>query len=62
MTKETLAQIISDHFESAKRGDIHAIGVVATAQAELKKIEKIDNDIAFGQIIAKEINWEKNLA
>ena len=46
MTKETLQMIIEDNFTKAKHGDLHAIGVIAGAQAELKKIDKLEKDIA----------------
>jgi hypothetical protein len=62
MTRETLQMIIEDNFMKAKHGDLHAIGVIAGAQAELKKIDKLEKDIEFGRIIAKEKNWEKKYA
>jgi len=62
MTRETLQMIIEDNFMKAKHGDLHAIGVIAGAQAELKKIDELEKDIEFGRIIAKEKNWEKKYA
>ena len=48
MTRETLQMIIEDNFMKAKHGDLHAIGVIAGAQAELKKIDELEKDIEFG--------------
>jgi hypothetical protein len=62
MTKETLQMIIEDNFTKAKHGDLHAIGVIAGAQAELKKIDTLEKDISFGKIIAQEKRWEENYA
>ena len=62
MTKETLAMIVSQNWESAKRGDAFAISAIIGAQDELKKIEQLEKDIAFGKIIAQEKNWEKNFS
>ncbi len=62
MTKETLAQIVSENWESAKRGDAFAISAIIGAQDELKKIAKLEADMAFGKIIAQEKNWEKNFS
>ena len=62
MTKETLAQIVSENWESAKRGDAYAISAIIGAQDELKKIDQLEKDIAFGKIIAHEKNWEKTFA
>ena len=62
MTRETLQMIIEDNIMKAKHGDLHAIGVIAGAQAELKKIDKLEKDIEFGRIIAKEKNWEEKYA
>jgi len=62
MTKETLNQIVSDHWESAKRGDAFAISAIIGAQDELKKIAKLEADMAFGKIISNEVNWEKGIA
>ena len=62
MTKETLAQIVSENWESAKRGDAYAISAIIGAQDELKKIDQLEKDIAFGKIIAQEKNWEKTFA
>ena len=59
MTKETLAQIVSENWESAKRGDAFAISAIIGAQDELKKIAKLEADMAFGKIISNEVNWEK---
>ena len=62
MTKETLAQIVSENWESAKRGDGFAISAIIGAQDELKKIDQLEKDIAFGKIIAQEKNWGKTFA
>ena len=61
MTRETLEQIIADNHEKAKFGDLFAIDCILGAQAELKKIDKLEKNIAFAQIISGEINWEENL-
>ena len=61
MTKETLALIVSDHWEAAKRGDAFAISAIIGANDELKKIEQLEKDLAFGKIVSNEINWQKNL-
>ena len=61
MTKETLALIISDNFEQAKRGDAFAISAIIGANDELEKIKQLEKDIAFAQIVKGEIDWEKNL-
>jgi len=62
MTKETLAMIVSENWESAKRGDAFAISAIIGAQDALKQIEKLEKDRAFGKIISDEINWEKGSA
>ena len=59
MTKETLALIVSDNFEKAKRGDAYAISAIIGAQDELEKIAKLEADMAFGKIISNEVSWEK---
>ena len=61
MTRETLEMIIADNYEKAKFGDSFAIGCILDAQTELKKIDKLEKNIAFAQIISGEINWEENL-
>ena len=40
MTNETLAMIISENWEAAKRGDAFAISAVIGAQAAMKEIEE----------------------
>ena len=40
MTKETLAMIVSENWEAAKRGDAFAISAVIGAQAAMKEIEE----------------------
>ena len=59
MTKETLQQIIDENINGATRGDLFAISKVVHAQEELKKINKLENERAFAEIISEEINWEK---
>ena len=61
MTKETLALIVADNFEKAKYGDAFAISAIIGANDELKKIEQLEKDIAFAQVVKGEIEWEKNL-
>ena len=61
MTKETLALIVADNFEKAKHGDAFAISAIIGANDELKKIEQLEKDIAFAQVVKGEIEWEKNL-
>ena len=39
MTKETLAMILSENWEAAKRGDAFAISAIIGAQAAMKEIE-----------------------
>ena len=39
MTNETLAMIISENWEAAKRGDAFAISAIIGAQAAMKEIE-----------------------
>jgi len=48
MTKETLALIVSENWESAKHGDAFAISAIIGAQDELKKIEELEDRIAQG--------------
>jgi hypothetical protein len=73
MTKETLNQIVSDHWESAKRGDAFAISAIIGAQDELKKIAEFEKNLnmakasqlanrAMAKIISNEVNWEKGIA
>ena len=40
MTKETLAMILSENWEAAKRGDAFAISAIIGAQAAMKEIEE----------------------
>tara|TARA_Y100001937_G_scaffold73823_1_gene100423 strand:- start:1066 stop:1254 length:189 start_codon:yes stop_codon:yes gene_type:complete len=39
MTNETLAMIVSENWEAAKRGDAFAISAIIGAQAAMKEIE-----------------------
>jgi len=48
MTKETLAMIVAENWESAKRGDAFAISAIIGAQDELKKIQELEDRIAQG--------------
>ena len=51
MTKETLAMILSENWEAAKRGDAFAISAIIGAQAAMKEIEESKKKIEWGSQI-----------